>query len=350
MSESTNYLFAASFSTLERPTSKLLSHRFTSSIIPAGQMLSPYELTGEYEAVDFYSNKPLNLEKPKPQGGLATIKNVWTTMSFKGAVKQSGSHIKPSKAHRKYLNSLPKPEKSKYEIIRYELKPKLNFVLEPRLWYPVEHAWQIYNYDRTYLSSPQIERLEQLQRERDYALGMMRDGHRSYWSMVRDAEIGMFGESPDFGTRPKEGRFTPRLGRGRAELKSYRVERGKSARLLAADGFKRRVVVSIWDNDTRVDGAPPAENNTLAIPHIYGQVLDGNNYRGNRDPRCAVEPASAPFYNNKTQIHPQTHVEDLKGNHYPGCSRIRHSNQRSADRIPPQDQSEKEGQYGLWLC
>lgn len=131
-------------------------------------------------------------------------------------------------------------EQCKSEIIRYELKPRLPFPLEHRQWYAVEQAWQIYNYDRSYLCGLQIERLESLQKERDYALNMMKSGNPSYWRMVRDAEIGMFGHSPEFGGRAKIGRVTPLLGRGRAELLSYKARRGRCARFQASDGFKPR--------------------------------------------------------------------------------------------------------------
>jgi len=155
------------------------------------------------------------------------------------AVKQSRSQG-GSRSHQRYPSTLQQPEEHKYKIVRYELKPRLTFPLEHRHWYPVEQAWQIYNYDKSYLCGLQIERLESLQKERDYALNMMKSGNHSYWRMVRDAEIGMFGHSPEFGGRGMVGRVTPLLGRGRAELLSSQARRGRSARFQALDGFKPR--------------------------------------------------------------------------------------------------------------
>ncbi|KAG0635998.1 hypothetical protein HOY80DRAFT_1024720 [Tuber brumale] len=187
-------------------------------------------------------------------------------MSFISAVKKLKSHW-ARKSHVKRRGARPEPVQCKSEIVRYELRPKLPFTLQHRLWYPVEQAWYIYNYDKRYLPSFQIERLESLKRERDFSLGMMREGHMSYSEMVRDAEIGMFGDSPEFAARPRHGRATPLLGRGRSDLLSYKSRSGKSARSRALDGFN--------PNGGPVDVKSRAPiNEPSSIPYLYAETLD----------------------------------------------------------------------------
>lgn len=65
MFESANYIFAASFSPLEVPVPKPLLHRFTGAVIPPAYTGFPFEVGALYEAVDFYSKKPLTTGKPR---------------------------------------------------------------------------------------------------------------------------------------------------------------------------------------------------------------------------------------------------------------------------------------------
>ncbi|PWW75420.1 hypothetical protein C7212DRAFT_364590 [Tuber magnatum] len=268
MPMSTNYIFAASVSSLDISVPELLSHTFAGIAIPATHIVSPHEVSAQYEALEFYSNKPLTLGKQIPGGSLSTFKNAWSALSSSAAAKRSEPRG-GNKAHRRYLSAHRKTAQSKDEIVRYELRPRLPFALEHRLWYPVEQAWQIYNYDKSFLSPTQIERLEDLKKERDHALYMMRGGYPSYWTMVRDAEIGMFGDSPEFGRRPKVGRATPLVGRRRWELFSYKARRGKSTRFRAADGFKRkgrRVHTSVKSLAQASEPAPSL--------WVYGRMLE----------------------------------------------------------------------------
>ncbi|CUS07954.1 unnamed protein product [Tuber aestivum] len=268
MSKFVNYIFAASFSSLEAPLPQPLCRKFTGTTIPRAYVVDPFKVAAQYDAVDFYSNQPLTLDKRAPSGYFSAFKNSWGAGHFEAQAKQSKSGGERNFS-RKKRSAPPKLARRKHDIVRYELRPRLPFVLEHRLWYPVEQAWQIYNYDKSYLSSVQIERLEALHKERNDALEMMRGGHFSYWRLVRDAEIGMFGDSPEFGSRPKSGRKTPLVGRGISELFSYKVRRGKSARFRAADGFQ----IKGPQLETSV-GSRAQENKPAFSPRVHGQALE----------------------------------------------------------------------------
>ncbi|KAG0640060.1 hypothetical protein HOY80DRAFT_1136257 [Tuber brumale] len=266
MSPPTKYIFPASVSTLDELFPEVLYPTFAGPTVPVAHTVSPYDVCAEYEAVDFYSRKTLNLGNTQSQGSLFALKKGRMAMSFISPGKKLKSHG-ARKSHVKRRGALPEPAQCEYEIVRYELRPKLPFTLQHRLWYPVEQAWYIYNYDKRYLPSFQIERLESLKRERDFALGMMRDGHMSYWKMVRDAEIGMFGYSPEFSASPRNGRATPLLGRGRSELLSYKSITVKSALSRALDAFNHKG--GAVDEKSR---API--NEASSIPYLYAQTLD----------------------------------------------------------------------------
>ncbi|KAG0133425.1 hypothetical protein HOY82DRAFT_641110 [Tuber indicum] len=235
MSKPTEFIFPASVASLDEPFPEILSPRFTGATIPPAHIVSPFDVSTQYDAVDFYSRLPFDLCKTRPLAGASARKNASTKMSFNAAVKQ----LNRRKDRYVHLNRprSPEPAQCKYNIVRYEFRPNLPFALQRRLWYPVEHAWQIYNYDKYYLSPVQVERLESLKRERDFALAMIRGGHPSYWKIVRNAEMGMFGDSPEFGVRPRIGRAIPLLGHRTSELHSYKSKRGRHSRLRAVDGF-----------------------------------------------------------------------------------------------------------------
>ncbi|KAG0133438.1 hypothetical protein HOY82DRAFT_538258 [Tuber indicum] len=265
MSRPAEFIFAASVSSLDEQFPEILAPRFTGPTIPPAHTVTPFDVCTEYEAVDFYSRIPLNLGKTKPLEGFSALKTTCTTWSFHATVKEL-KRPKARKLQRKRPQS-PEPPQCKYNIVRYEFRPKLPFVLKRRLWYPVEQAWQIYNYDKHYLSPVQVERLESLKRERDFALAMIRGGHPSYWKMVRNAEMGMFGDSPEFGVRPKNGRATPLLGRGRSELHSYKSNRGMPWHLEAVDGFNPKKQKADWK--VSVKSVEATFN-----PYVYGATLD----------------------------------------------------------------------------
>ncbi|KAG0640262.1 hypothetical protein HOY80DRAFT_1136123 [Tuber brumale] len=189
-------------------------------------------------------------------------------MSFIYAVKKVKSHgALRSPVQRR--GARPELAQCKYETVRYELKPMLQFMLYQRPLYPVAHAWYIHNYDKRYLPSFLIAHIESLKWERDSALGMMRDGHMSYLKMVRDAEIAMFGDSPVFGARRRNVRATPLFRCGRSELLSYKSWRGKSARSRALDGFNPKG----GPVDVQVKSRAPI-NEHSSIPNLYAETLD----------------------------------------------------------------------------